>query len=287
MSRLPSIAALERQIRHDQNRGDPAAEARARAQLGQVLLSRQQTKLARGHYQRAVELFSRCGQDLEAARAANHLAACLIMEDRPEDALAVLEPLTAGLNRRDYPRLWAAVTGNLGLAQAKINDYTKAVACHKQVLEQAEQRGDQDLQLQAQIHLAECYLQEGRLRQAQGFALVARDLARRLDRLPKQAVIHDLLGMISARRGDHRGALREYRRSGKLAAEVGDLHQQALALANQALSREALTELEAARELMDQARELFMGLGSPHLEKIDRDLDRIRLSLRSGPDDQD
>jgi hypothetical protein len=38
---------------------------------------------------------------------------------------------------------------------------------------------------------------------------------------------------------------------------------------------------------MDQARELFMGLGSPHLEKIDRDLDRIRLSLRSGPDDQD
>jgi len=287
MNSLNSPAALEQQIQNGQYRGDPAAEARARVRLGKVLLARQQPEQAREHYQRAVELFSGCGQDLGAARAANHLAACLIMADRPEEALAVLVPLAEGLNPRDYPHLWAASVGNLGLAHTKLNDYTKAGSCHKRVLEHAEQDGNQNLRLQAQIHLADCYLQEGRLRQAQGFALVAQDLARRLDSLQELAVTHDLLGMISARRGDHREALRRYRRSGELAEHTGDRHQQALALANQALSLEALTELETARELLVQARGIFQGLDSPHLEKIDRDLDRIRLSLRTGPDDQD
>jgi tetratricopeptide (TPR) repeat protein len=287
MNSLNSTAALEQQIQNGRDRGDPAAEARARIRLGKILLARQQPQQARGHYQHAVELFSSCGQDLGAARAANHLAACLIMENRPGEAASVLEPLADGLNARDYPQLWAAVSGNLGLAYARLKDYTKAVSCHKRVLDQAELRGDQVLQLQAQIHLADCYLQEGRLRQAQGFALVALDLARRLDSVQELAVIHDLLGMISARRGDHRGALRRYRRSCGLAADLGDRHQQALALANQALSLEALTELETARELMVQARDIFQDLDSPHLEKIDRDLDRIRLSLRTGPDEQD
>ena len=285
MSSQSELFSWENRIQEAREKGDPAAEARAQVQAGKIALARHQFQQAHHRYRRAFDLFSGCGLNQEAVRAANHLAVCLILKNRPEEALAVLEPLSEGLDAAENPDLTAAVTGNLGLAHTKMENYTQGAACHKQALELGEKIGSSTLRLQAQINLADCYLQEGRYRQAQGFALVARDLARQLGSKRELVVVYDLLGMISARQGDHQEAVRCHRRAYELAADLGDLHQQALSLGNQALSQEALTNLEDARELLSRARDLFQSLNSNYLEKTERDLLRIRRSLGPGAND--
>lgn len=280
------VPALESRIQEFRDRDLPAEEARARARLASIHLSRNQVREAHSQYQTAFELFSSCGLAREAVRAANHLAVCLLRSGRPRAALEILQPLADGLKAGEDPGLTAAVTGNLGLVYTRLEDYTKGVECHKKVLELGQAIGRPGLCLQAQINLADSYLQENRCRQALGFALVARDAARELGARKELAAVYDLLGMISARQGDHRQAVRYHRRAYELADDLGDLHQQARSLANQGLSREALTELETAQDLISRARDLFQSLNSLQVEKTTRDLRRIQRSLDPEPEDR-
>ena len=250
--------------------------AKASAREGKRLLSTARYPQALDHYQQAVKDFQELGKNDHLARALNHLGVCRMMAGELDRAIQDLQQARKLARELEDSELQAAAAGNLGLVYTKKSDYTKAVRAHKQVMESAEQQGDLELKLQAQVHLADCYLQEGRVRQAEGFALVARDLARSLNNQRQLITIHGLLGMISARRRDHRTAIEHHQQAHNLAECLGDRENQAQALANQALSHEALTELPRALEYMARAEQLFKELDSPLLEKTLQDRQRMR-----------
>ena len=65
--------------------------------------------------------------------------------------------------------------------------------------------------------------------------------------------------------------------------KIGDLLRQGIALANQALALEGLTELDQAYQLMVQAQEIFILLNSDYQVKIKKDLSRILQSRSPHP----
>ena len=91
-------------------------------------------------------------------------------------------------------------------------------------------------------------------------------------------IIYDLLGMISSRQGDLKTALEYHQQSLDSAQENGDLLRQGIALANQALAQEGLTEMDRAFKLMSQAQDIFILLNSDYQEKTSKDLERIQSS---------
>jgi tetratricopeptide (TPR) repeat protein len=188
------------------------------------------------------------------------------------EALALLDPsLDASLQ--------AAIQGNIGLAHSTLGNYKNAIKAHKSVLEIAEENHDEPLRLNALINLADTNLQDKNYQSAYGFALVALDLAKVLGSYPGMALINDLLGMISSRQGNLKTAIEYHQQAYQDAQEIGDLHRQAIALANKGLALEALTDLQGALEVMSQAEDLFIMLNSDYLERTRRDIQRIQKSL--------
>jgi len=84
--------------------------------------------------------------------------------------------------------------------------------------------------------------------------------------------------MISSRQGDLKTALEYHQQSLDSAQENGDLLRQGIALANQALAQEGLTEMDRAFKLMSQAQDIFILLNSDYQEKTSKDLERIQSS---------
>ncbi|MEA2008579.1 MAG: tetratricopeptide repeat protein, partial [Chloroflexota bacterium] len=175
--------------------------------------------------------------------------------------------------------LQPAIYGNLGLAHATLENYVKAVRFHKKVMDASMELEDRQIRLQAQINLADAYLQDKRPQQALGFALVAHDLAKELNSKTSLVMILDLLGTIYSRQKDLRTAIDCHRQAAELAVEVGDPHRQAIALANKALAHEALTETEDAYQAMQEAQSLFQMLNSEYAAKTQKDLTRIRKAM--------
>ena len=91
-------------------------------------------------------------------------------------------------------------------------------------------------------------------------------------------IIYDLLGMISSHQGDLKTALEYHQQSFESAHEDGDLLRQGIALANQALAQEGLTDMDHAYKLMSQARDIFILLNSDYQKKTSKDLERIQRS---------
>ena len=190
-----------------------------------------------------------------------------------------LEELSAAkrcLKNEDHPTLKAAIEGNLGLTYSELKDYQNAAKSHKFVLETAEKIKDPSLKLNALINLADSNLLDKKYQPALGFALVALDLAKSRASKPSLVIIYDLLGMISSRQGDLKTALDYHQQSFEAAKENGDILRQGIALANQALAQEGLTELDQALQLMSQAQDIFILLNSGYQEKTSKDLVRIQ-----------
>lgn len=254
-------------------------KAAACTKAGQVFLTRNHYSEAAHYYQEASRIYDDEGQADLYARSLNHLGVCMIMSGQAEDALECLDRAQDSLGPDPDTALKAAIQGNRGLAYSALQDYKHAFQAQKSVLEAAESLGDDRLRLSALINLADTSLQEKNYHPAQGFALVALDLAQELQPHPGLMIIYDLLGMISSRLGDLRSAAEYHQQAYHSACEGGDLLRQGIALANQGLALEGLTELEGAAVLLEKAQEIFSLLNSTYQEKTQHDLERIRNSL--------
>jgi len=259
--------------------GDALAAGKAYAKAGQVCLERNLYQDAARYYRESSNHFQAAGEQPLLAKSLNHLGICLVMEKDPESALELLEEALHLVEACADPALESAIQGNIGLAYNAAGNHQKAFQAHKQVLESAEDRGDQPLRLNALINLADSSLQQKNTTSAQGFALVALDLAKSIDNYAGLALIYDLLGMISSRQGNLKDAA-EYHQQAYLEAEKNDdLLRQGIALANKGLALEGLTEMEGALTAMSQAAELFTLLNSDYLEKTQRDIQRVREGM--------
>ena len=276
---MKTVDYLKKELEEAREKGDLFLEAQTNAKIGKLLLERNIYKDAVHYYRRSAELFGEENRINHQSRSLNHLGICLVMLNQPEDAI---KPLTTAQKLAEADgdiSLSASAGGNLGLAHSALGGYTKAIESHKSVLKNAERLQDRSLELTALINLADCYLQNKNYQSAQGFALVALDLAKSLDSLPSQILVYDLLGMISSRSQDLRSAVEYHQLAYQIASSQGDLHRQGIALANQGLALEGLTELEAAFQALKQAQEIFLLLNSDYLQKTNQDLERIKTAL--------
>ncbi|MCJ7733655.1 MAG: hypothetical protein MUP11_03810 [Anaerolineales bacterium] len=276
---MQNLESILDEIKNAKTLGATLVEGQACAKAGKIFLERNIYPEAAHYFQNAVLLFIAEKEINLQARALNHLAVCLVMSKQANQALEHLSRAKELLNTSNDPALLAAIEGNIGLAHSSLNDYTNAITAHKSVLESAEDLHDNSLMLNALINLADCNLQNKYFQPAQGFALVALDLAKKLDSPDALIIIYDLLGMIYSRQGDLKTALTYHQQAYQAAHSEGDLLRQGIALANQALSLERLTELTQAFALMEEADCIFSMLNSDYQEKTRRDMDRIQSGL--------
>ena len=273
MSKLDEILS---EIQVAESNGDDLLAAEACSTAGKIFLERNIYPEAIIYFEKAAKLFSLTNYPIRQAKSLNQLGVCLVMCGQTEQALEVLDAAKCSLAEKDHPALIAAIEGNIGLAHSELNDHKKAAKSHKVVLETAEKIADPALKLNALINLADSNLQDKKYQPALGFALVALDLAKALNSTPSLMIIYDLLGMISSRQRDIKTALAYHQKSLECAQENGDLLRQGIALANQALAQEGLTELDQAFRLMTQAQDIFTLLNSDYQEKTRKDLARIQ-----------
>ncbi|MBS1249423.1 MAG: hypothetical protein MAG431_01003 [Chloroflexi bacterium] len=273
------IHSLSQQLTQAQELGDAPTQAHIHADLGKIFLGDNAYREAYHHYRQAITLFSELGRKKQHALALNNLAIIKIMTQRPREAIEDLKTAQNMAQSLEAENLQLAVCGNLGLGHAALGDFVKAVKFHKKVMEASLDSEDKHMQLQAQINLADAYLQDKRPQQALGFALVAHDLAQEFNAKTSLAMLLDLLGTIYSRQKDLRTAINYHQKAIELAIDIGDPHRQAIASANKALALEALTELEDAHQSMTEAQALFQMLNSDYAAKTQKDLARIREAL--------
>ena len=262
------MANLEKALREMQDAidtGDPLQAGIACSLVGRILLARNLYQEAGRHYRQSSSYFATAGKRESQARALNHLGICLIMEEEAITAPDHLKQALDLLGPAPDDSLLAAIQGNIGLAHSALQDHKSAIKAHKSVLEAAENSGDDTLRLNALINLSDSNLQNKNYRSAQGFALVALDLAKELSPHPGLVLIYDLLGMISSRQGNLKAAADYHHQSFQAAQSNGDLLRQGIALANKGLALEGLTKMEEALEVMTQAEEIFRMLNSDYI----------------------
>ncbi|MCK5641996.1 MAG: tetratricopeptide repeat protein [Gammaproteobacteria bacterium] len=276
---MDTLETLLEEIHAAQEAGDRFSEGQSNAKIGKLLLARNIYHDAVNYYQRASNLFEEAEKYNHQARTLNHLGICQVMMAQPQRALESLNKSIELAVQEGDLSLRASAAGNLGLAYSALDDYTKAVEAHKSVLKIAQDLQDQSMELNALINLADASLQNKNFKPAQGFALVAQSLAESLESTPSLVLIYDLLGMISSRGGDLRSAIDYHQQAFETARSLGDLQRQGIALANQGLALEGLTELNKAYQTMQQAQELFSRIKSDYLDKTRIDLERIRKAL--------
>lgn len=276
------MASLEKglsEIQDAKASGDARKEGEACARVGGIFLERNLYQEAAHYYLEASSLYALAGEIGLQARSLNHLGICQVMSGEAGAALESLEKALRLLDQKPDPSLFSAIQGNIGLAYSALDEHKNAIKAHKSVLEAAEESADEPMQLNALINLADSNLQTKNYTSAQGFALVALDLAKKLNSQPGLVILYDLLGMVSSRQGNLKVAADYHEQSYQAALESGDLHRQAIALANKGLALEGLTELEAALEVMQRAQEIFTLLNSDYLEKTGKDLERLKNAL--------
>jgi len=273
---MSNVEMILTKIQDAELSGDNFLAAEACISAGKIFLERNIYPEASLYFKKAAKYFSETGEAIQQSQALNQLGVCLLMSGQSEQALEELAAAKLCLKEEDLPILIAAIEGNLGLAYSELKDYENAVKSHRFVLETAEKIGDPSLKLNALINLADSNLQDKKYQPALGFALVGLDLATARGSKPSLVIIYDLLGMISSRQGDLKTALDYHQQSFEAAQENGDLLRQGIALANQALAQEGLTELDQAFQLMSQAQEIFVLLNSSYQEKTTKDLARIQ-----------
>jgi len=276
---MNTLETLLEEIQAAQEAEDRFREGQLNAKIGKLLLARNIYHEAVNYYQRSANLFEEAKKYNHQARTMNHLGICQVMMDQPHRALDSLNRAIELAEREGDLSIRASAAGNLGLAYCTLNDYTKAIEAHKSVLKIAQDLQDQSMELNALINLADASLQNKSFQSAQGFALVAQNLAESLESTPSLVLIYDLMGMISSRGGDLRSAVEYHQQAFETAKSLGDLQRQGIALANQGLALEGLTELNKAHQSMQQAQELFSRIKSDYLDKTRIDLERIRKAL--------
>ncbi len=277
-----NLRSLSQALQKAQKTGDEAKVAQAHAKLGKYFLSRNNYREAAQHYQGSSQIYTKLAMDRHLVRVLNHLGVCQMMQNQPEVAIQVLQRALNLQEEEGGKHLQSAILGNLGLAYSRVGDYTKAEIHHKSALDLGHKLQDPQLQIQAQINLADVYLQSGQTDQAHRFALQALEGAIEIGAKHSRISALDLLGMISTRQGDLRTAIDYHTQAAHATQEMGDLHRQAIALANKALSQEGLTELQNAQRSMQKAHDIFTTLQSNYRKKTQKDLQRIKKGLEKG-----
>lgn len=241
--------------------GERVGEARARLDLGQVLVRLNEWDDATVQLVRAERLFSDAG-DLYATSSANNALAIMdVHQGRLDQSIdrftRCVELARAAGNGHGV----ATALDNIAIVHRRAGRLEQALEFHRQAVEQAETIGDKYVLVNSLTNVSDVQLLLGRHDDALASAVRGLAMAEELDNLPARAYGHDNLGNVRAAAGDHGAAVEHYETALRLSREMSDRHLEAGVLNNLGATRLRRGEPGLARDCHQEAHTVGTAIG--------------------------
>lgn len=274
LRRLARIARvlgdLEEAERHYRRSGelardaeDARAEVIARTGHGNVLAVQGRWAEAEGEYREALVRAERAGEAemrLEIAQLCNNLAMITTRQNRLEEAERWVMAALGRWAGLDSPSDQAICYLNQGQLLARQGRAEEARAIYRRALELAI---PPEVRVNVCLDLAESYLAQGHLTQAQQYGREAEAQAIRAQSPYSLASVYRGLGNLARGSGEDDGFI-FFEKSLQIAREKGYPLLEAEALVDYARLRAQSRQVEEARAYLERASELFLRLGAAH-----------------------
>ncbi|MBB5788886.1 ATP-binding protein [Jiangella mangrovi] len=241
--------------------GDRVGEARARLDLGQVLVRLNEWDDATVQLVRAERLFSDAGDLYPTSAANNSLAIMDVHRGRLDQSIErftrCVELARAAGNEHGV----ATALNNIAIVHRRAGRPDRALEFHGLAMEQAEGIGDRYVLVDALTNRSEAQLLLGRLDDALASATRGLAMAEELDDVPAIAYAHDAVGKVRAAGGDHAPAVDHYETALRLSRELTDRHLEAGVLNDLGATRLRRGELGLARDCHQEAHTVATEIG--------------------------
>ncbi len=264
-----------------EERPDEAFLAELERKIGQACYYLGEWAEARAHWQRALEISERAGDEEGRAVALHNLG---ILAQRQGDYAAARcfyqQSLEITQVMEDQAGL-ASTLHQLGTLDQAQGDYAAARHFYQQSLEITQALEDQAWVALTTWGLGNIAYDQGDYDEARGKWQEALAVFEELgDRKNKAGMLHQL-GLLAQAQGDYAAAHRFYQRSLEIKQALGDRAGVATSTAQMALLEEAEGNVARALELIRQAEATFRQLSSPMAEQARQERERLEQWMGS------
>lgn len=241
--------------------GERVDEARARLDLGMILVRMGERDEGAGHLAAAAEIFDATGDLSGTASAINSLGIIDIHAGRIDEAVQRFQRSVEYARAAGHGYGAAAALDNIAIAQRRAGRLDQAVVHHHEALREAERLGDRFMQASSLTNLSEVQLLLGRHDDALATARSALAIGHEIGSPPVIAYSSDNTGNALAATGAYREALPHHEEALRISRTIGDRHLEASVLTNLGADLLGLDELDSARDRYDQAAALAGEIG--------------------------
>ena len=246
----------------------------AAARPGPLLTSMANIYLAKGMpeeclkcCEKAVDWGRRCGMTEERAQAHRQFGLIHLALDRKADALPHLRDAAKFFAQLEDASEEAIMQRSAATILEAIGDLPGAELAWKRVLDLGDQMADPRLRLEALEALGRLSRRHGQAASlALGRYVDALELAIQLEDAPKQADLHNTIGVVHWTAGEHEAALASYQHGLEICHRLGDRTHAALMLNSIGVTLHKLGRLDEAQSILDQALEVQRAIGNRTLE---------------------
>lgn len=257
-------------------------------EIGRTLTSALQALIYLNDYDRAFawaararDIFARYGDELRLARLTSNMGNILYRQERHAAALRLYDEALEAFNRIGEPRDVAAVLSNIAVCCTRLGQFPRALDCYRRARSHSESNGLPLLVAAADYNIAYLHYLRGDYKQAMELYAKTRTHCEQVGDSYHAALCDlDESGMyLELNLSDEGGELAK-RAAGRF-DELGMAYERAKALVNQAVAQSHQGDPQAASNLFQAARELFVEQKNPIWPAL-IDLDQAILARRNG-----
>jgi DNA-binding SARP family transcriptional activator/Tfp pilus assembly protein PilF len=247
---------------------DHACEARALTSLGLVDLRQGRHQQAAAHLRQGLVLCRRTGDLPGQARALGNLGVVGLRQGRYRQAAGHLRQALAIHRQTGNQTGEANALGNLGDIALRLGSYHEAAEYFQRALDMHHQIGNPTIGAYALTNLGIVAQHQGRLQQATGYHEQALSLFRQTGDRSGEAGALNGLGEVLLAAGRPDHARTQHTIALDLAAQIGEVEKQARAHLGLARACNATDDPDLARHHWHQALTLYTSLGAPEADQI-------------------
>jgi tetratricopeptide (TPR) repeat protein len=226
---------------------------------GELLVQSGAIERAKQAFQSAAD---RAADKLERCRALIGMATCLTVQDRLDEALALLDEAQPLAQQRGDQALQTELyyrRGDILFALARVDECLDA---HQQAEQLAQSFHTPLLEIRALAGMADAYYACGKMKTASNYLERCIELARSEKRLPQELGNLTLLGLTRFYTGSVSAALADTLEAAKLGAQYGNLWAEMFGYINTSLIKLYTEDIEGAEQSARRGLELAKQLGA-------------------------
>jgi tetratricopeptide (TPR) repeat protein len=265
-------------------RGNQVGAARARLDLGQILVRLAEWDAATIYLTQAERAFEDMGDLYAACSGLNALAIVDVHHGRLSEGIERFRRAAELAGAAGHDQGTATAWDNIAVVHRRAGRLDEALEFHRRALELAERIGDRYLQATGLTNVSEVQLLLGSHDDALSSAQRGLVMAHELDNAPTIAYGNDNVANVLSARGDHEEALGHYREALVRSREIGDRHLEAGVLNSLGVNYLNMGDATQARRHLDDALKVSTAVGD--LFERARGLNGIGSVLAAGGDDE-